>query len=141
MKLGTLLVIDGAVGVVFGIAFVLAPAQVLSAYGTTLGAAGLFMTRLFGAALIQIGALALLARNVADASAQRTIVLAYFIALVIGFVVALQGQLAGIANALGWSTVVLYLLLALGFGYSSLRSLGFREDTCDPWAGGAERFR
>lgn len=117
MKLGTLLVIDGVVGVVFGIAFVLVPAQVLSAYGTTLDAAGLFMTRLFGAALIQIGGLALLARNVADASAQRAIVLAYFIALVIGFVVALQGQLAGIANALGWSTVVIYLLLALGFGY------------------------
>jgi len=117
MKLGTLLVIDGVVGVAFGIAFVLAPAQLLSAYGTTLDAAGLFMARLFGAALIQIGGLALLARNVADASAQRAIVLAYFIALVIGFVVALQGQLAGISNALGWSTVVIYLLLALGFGY------------------------
>jgi len=123
MKLSTLLVIDGVVGVAFGIAFVLAPAQLLSAYGTTLDAAGLFMARLFGAALIQIGGLALLARNVADAGAQRAIVLAYLIALVIGFVVALQGQLAGISNALGWSTVVIYLLLALGFGYFQFAKL------------------
>ncbi len=123
MKLSTLLVIDGVVGVAFGIAFVLAPAQLLSAYGTTLDAAGLFMARLFGAALIQIGGLALLARNVADVGAQRAIVLAYLIALVIGFVVALQGQLAGISNALGWSTVVIYLLLALGFGYFQFAKL------------------
>ena len=123
MKLSTLLVIDGVVGIAFGIAFVLAPAQLLSAYGTTLDAAGLFMARLFGAALIQIGGLALLARNVADVGAQRAIVLAYLIALVIGFVVALQGQLAGISNALGWSTVVIYLLLALGFGYFQFAKL------------------
>jgi len=32
-------------------------------------------------------------------------------------VMAFIGQLAGIANALGWSTVAIYLLLALGFAY------------------------
>jgi hypothetical protein len=31
--------------------------------------------------------------------------------------VILIGQLAGIANALGWSSVAIYLLLALGFAY------------------------
>lgn len=34
---------------------------------------------------------------------------------VIGFVVILIGQLGGIANAIGWSSVAIYLLLALGF--------------------------
>jgi hypothetical protein len=36
---------------------------------------------------------------------------------VVGFVVILIGQLAGIPNTLGWSNVAIYLLLALGFGY------------------------
>jgi hypothetical protein len=35
----------------------------------------------------------------------------------IGFIVTLLGQLAGLANALGWSSVALYLLFGLGFAY------------------------
>jgi hypothetical protein len=35
----------------------------------------------------------------------------------IGFVVILIGQLAGIANAVGWSTVAIYLAFALAFAY------------------------
>jgi hypothetical protein len=40
-----------------------------------------------------------------------------FGAAVLGFVVALITQLGGGINALGWSTVIFYLLFALGFGY------------------------
>jgi hypothetical protein len=35
----------------------------------------------------------------------------------IGFVVGLIAQLRNVVNQVGWSTVVIYLLLALGFGY------------------------
>ena len=35
----------------------------------------------------------------------------------IGFIVALIGQLGAVVNNLGWSTVVIYLFLAVGFGY------------------------
>ena len=42
--------------------------------------------------------------------------LAYFLGIAIGFVVALLGQLSGMMNPLGWSTVAIYLLLALGYG-------------------------
>lgn len=40
-----------------------------------------------------------------------------FVYSAVGLVVALYSQLAGMVNALGWSTVVLFLLFALGFGY------------------------
>jgi hypothetical protein len=43
--------------------------------------------------------------------------LALFIADGVGFVLALVGQLGNVVNALGWLTVAIYLLLALGFGY------------------------
>jgi hypothetical protein len=41
---------------------------------------------------------------------------------VIGFFVALQGQMSGDVNALGWSTVVIYGLFALGFAYFQFTS-------------------
>jgi hypothetical protein len=35
----------------------------------------------------------------------------------VGFIVSLMGTLSGATNAMGWSAVVIYLLLALGFAY------------------------
>jgi len=118
MKLGTFMAIHAFVALVFGIGFVLAPASVLAPYGlVSMDAGAIFMSRLFGAALIQIGLLAWMARTVIDPAARRAVQRAYGGGLVVGFVVALTGQLAGVANALGWSTVAIYLLLALGYGY------------------------
>ena len=118
MKLGTFLAIHAFVALVFGIGFVLAPASVLAPYGmVSMDAGAIFMSRLFGAALIQVGLLAWMARTVIDPAARRAVQRAYGGGLVVGFVVALTGQLAGVANALGWSTVAIYLLLALGYGY------------------------
>jgi len=118
MKLGTFMAIHAFVALVFGIGFVLAPASVLAPYGmVSMDAGAIFMSRLFGAALIQVGLLAWMARTVIDPAARRAVQRAYGGGLVVGFVVALTGQLAGVANALGWSTVAIYLLLALGYGY------------------------
>jgi len=53
MKLGTFMAIHAFVAVVFGIGFVLAPASVLAPYGmVNMDAGAVFMSRLFGAALI-----------------------------------------------------------------------------------------
>jgi hypothetical protein len=58
------------------------------------------------------------ARNAARSEiALRALVLAITIGDTLGFVITLLAQLGGLANALGWVTVALYLLLALGFGY------------------------
>ncbi len=117
MKLSTLMVINTFVALLFGLAFVLVPGALLSLYGITLSLGGLVVARLFGAALIGYGMLTFLARNAEESKARRAIVLALFISDVVGFIVALQGQLSGAVNALGWSTVAIYLLLAMGFGY------------------------
>lgn len=57
------------------------------------------------------------ARDAGESKARQAIVIALFVGDVLGFIVALLGQLSGVVNALGWSTVALYLLLALGYGY------------------------
>ncbi|OGO46825.1 MAG: hypothetical protein A2W37_11280 [Chloroflexi bacterium RBG_16_63_12] len=117
MKLSTWLTIAAVVAVVFGLAFVLVTGPLLSFYGITLDKAGTLVAQLFGAALIGFAVLNWFARGVTDREARQAIVLANLASDTVGFVMALIGQLAGVANALGWSTVALYLLLALGFAY------------------------
>ena len=117
MKLSTMLIIYAAISAVFGLAFVFVPETSLALYGITLSPGGILIARLFGAALLEFALLSWLARNAGDSEARKAIILAMFIGEAIGFIVVLLGQLSGEVNALGWSTVAIYLLLALGFGY------------------------
>ena len=139
MKLKTLLVFNAIVALVYGIGLVLAPKIVLALHGIIPSSAGAVLTaatdavlaalalqliagamlagQFFGATLIGIGLLVWFARNVADAGAQRAIVLAQLIATVIGVIVAVLGTLSGVMNALGWLAAGIYLVLALGYGY------------------------
>ena len=117
MRLSNLLVVAAVLAAVFGVAFVVASGPLLAVYGITLDKAGTLVAQLFGALLIGFAVLNWFARNVTDPEARRAVVLGNLAGDVIGFVVILLGQLAGIANALGWSNVAIYLLLALGFAY------------------------
>ena len=117
MKLKTLMIINSVVAIVFGVLFVIVPAQAYSCYNITADEQLIYMGRLFGSALIGFGILTWIARNAADSDARKAILYALFAADCIGFVVALFGQISHVVNALGWSTVVIYLLLAFGFGY------------------------
>ncbi len=117
MKLSTLLTISAVVASVFGLAFVLVSGPLLSLYDITLNQAGTVVAQLFGAAIIGFAVLNWFSRNVEDSKARRAFVLGNLAADAVGFVMILLGQLAGVANALGWSSVAIYLLLALGFGY------------------------
>jgi hypothetical protein len=117
MKLSTLMVINAIVAAVFGIAFVVVPGQVFSLYGVAESAALKYTGQLFGSALVAFAVLTWTARNATESESRRAIVLALFTGDAIGFLVSLIGQLGNVVNSLGWSTVAIYLLLALGFGY------------------------
>ena len=118
MKLSSLMAIKAVVVVIFGVGFVLMPTTAMSFFGITLDPGGTFMTQLFGASFLLLGILLWFARNAPGSEvALRAIVLAVFIGDVIGFIITLMTQLAGLPNALGWLIVALYLLLAAGFGY------------------------
>ena len=120
MKIKTLMIITSIISIVFGVLFVIIPSQVHSLYGH--GAGDVmdnlnYMGQLFGTALIGIGLLTWTARNSADSEARQAIVFALFVSNGIGFVVTMIGQINNVVNVLGWSTVAIYFLLALGFGY------------------------
>jgi hypothetical protein len=117
MKLTTLMVVNTLVAAAFGVGFIVVPFQVTSAYGLESTPQLEYVTRLFGAALLAFAVLTWTARNATDSDTRRAILLALFVGDGVAFIVSLMGQLGGVVNALGWTTVVLYLVLALGFGY------------------------
>ncbi|MEW5989334.1 MAG: hypothetical protein AB1791_22125 [Chloroflexota bacterium] len=117
MKLSLFLLIAGILGLGFGIALVLMPAGLLALYGMTVDTAGQYVARLFGAALLDLGVLSLMARNAPDSPARQALIMAGVVGNLAGLIVTLLGQLAGVTNALGWSTVVIYLFLTAGFAY------------------------
>ena len=117
MKLGLLFTLNAVIAAAFGLGFVVVPAQLLETYGVTLTPGTTVVARLFGAALVGYGILTWQTRAVPASDALRAIVVALFVGDVLGCLLALQGMLTGAINALGWSTVVIYGLLAAGFGY------------------------
>lgn len=117
MKLNTMMTINALIAAVFGFAFVLIPWQVVMLYGLEPNPPLHYVGRLFGVALVTFAIMTWSARNSADSEARKAIILALFVGDALGFMVALIGQLGGVVNALGWSTVAIYLLLTIGFGY------------------------
>jgi hypothetical protein len=121
VRLNTLLLVAGLLALVFGLSFLLAPGAVLPVYGIQPDAATTLMSRFFGAALVHVGAVLYWVREVQEAAAQRGLVLAGVVGSALGLAVALMGQLSGVVNSMGWSTVAIYALLLLGYA-SHLRA-------------------
>jgi uncharacterized protein YjeT (DUF2065 family) len=117
MKLSTLMIANAVVAVLFGLGFILVPGQVLALYTTEASVSLDYVAQLFGTALFSFGVVTWAARNAPDSEARRAILLGLFLGDVVGCVVALIAQLGGVVSAMGWSTVVIYLVLAIGFGY------------------------
>jgi hypothetical protein len=117
MNLSLLLIINAVIAGVFGVAFLLVPDQIGSLYDVEVNEILTFVVRLLGAAFIEIAGVTWFARNADDSEARRAIVLALLIGNAVGFVVALIGMINNVVAAVGWGNVVIYLLLALGYGY------------------------
>ena len=121
MKFKTIFIIHAIVPLAYGICFELVPQLMLSIYGVTQGPGEILMGRYFGVALIGIGLVFWLARDVTDGKARRAIVLALLISNIIGVIVSVQGTLSGVMSAVGWSAVGIYVLMGLGVAYLFMR--------------------
>ncbi len=119
MTLRNFFTVTSVISFVFGLGFLFVTQQLVSLYGVTLNAGGVFVGQLYGAVLISFGVLDWSARLVSDSKGLQAVVLANLVALGLSFLIALSSQLTGVGgvNQLGWSTVVLFLLLTLGFAY------------------------
>jgi hypothetical protein len=116
MQLGTLLRLAGLLALAFGIGFLFAPARVLAMYGVAAEPTVVLMARFFGSALVQLGLVLYLIRDVSDPVTRRGVVIGSFLGSLAGFVVSLTAQFWGLMNSFGWSSVAIYGVLLLGYG-------------------------
>ena len=116
MRLRSLLLLAGVIALAFGLAFLLVPRPTLALYGVAANPEIVLVSRFFGAALVQLGLVLYLIRDVGDLRTQRGVVIGSFLGSVAGLVVALTGQFWDVVNEFGWSTVAIYGLLTLGYG-------------------------
>ena len=117
MSFKTLMLIKALICLVFAFLLLFFPGQLLGLMGASLGAAGLFTAREYGAALAGNLALTWYARNAGKSKARRAIILDLFVYDAIGFVVTLLNVISGVLNWLGWGIVVVYLFFTIGYGY------------------------
>ena len=115
MRFPTLLLIAALLSLGFGLSFLLVPGIALPLYGVDPTPTTTLRSRFFGAALFQWGVALYLVREVREPATQRGLVLAGVAGSAAGLAVALMGQLTGLVNAMGWSTVAIYGLLMLAF--------------------------
>ena len=126
MRFSTFFTILAIIGVLYALAFLIAPAEAAKNYSIHLDAGGVVVARLFAAALGALSVLSWLLRNQDPAgdvarSAMWASLLYNFVTLVVA-VIAIQ---QGVANSLGWSTVVLtaFILVGLFFFLSKKKAI------------------
>ena len=111
--------IAAIIAFVFALGFILMPIQLMGFYNMELNPSGTLIGQLFGASLLGFGVLNWLSRDLSEKGAKQAVLTANFAGDTVGFIFSLIGQLGGVPgiNALGWSTVLIYLVLAAGFAY------------------------
>ena len=117
MKLNQFFVFNAVLAVIIGVSAVLVPGPLMGLYGTSARPDINAEVQLLGTTLLAVGLVCWFARNVSDSAAQKALLRAFLIADGIGLVVVFINQLSGVYNAFGWSTVILYLVLCLGYAY------------------------
>jgi hypothetical protein len=120
MSLRRLFTINVVLAVFFGVTCTLTPRQLCNGYGLPLDAAGVWTTRLLGGSLLGLATLMWFGRRSASAETRRAIALALLIQDCVGLFASLAIQVGGTMALIGWSNVILYGLLVVGYGYYAL---------------------
>jgi hypothetical protein len=116
MNTRTVLTVAAVIAIIFALGLILMPAFMGTLYGTGTSPNQLLLARLFGSALLGFGLMNWVAKDL-DYATLRPILLGNLAADAVGLIVCVMGTLSGVMNSMGWTSVVLYLLLALGFAY------------------------
>ena len=117
MNFKNLMIIKTLVCLAFGILLLAIPDRLLSIFGATLSAGGMFTAREYGAALFGNLFLCWFAKSATESDARRAIIIALFVYDLIGFIVTAITVISRVLNPLGWLIVLVYLFFTLGFGY------------------------
>lgn len=116
MNTRTVLTTAAVIALIFAVGLLLMPAFMATLYGIGTSPSEVLLARFFGTGLLAIGLINWLAKDM-DYSTLRPILLGNLVADIVGLIVSVMGTVGGVMNSLGWLSVALYLLLALGFAY------------------------
>jgi hypothetical protein len=116
MNTRTILTVSAVVAFIFALGLILMPATMGSLYGTGTSPNQLLLARLFGSALLGFGLVNWLSKDMEYASL-RPLLAGNLVGDLVGLVVTVMGTLGGVMNSMGWLSVAIYLVLALGFAY------------------------
>jgi hypothetical protein len=117
MKLKQLFTINFFIAVFFGISCGIFPNYVLKLYSLEPTDASIWATRLVGGSILGFSTLMWYGRKAATVDSRRAIAIALVVQDIFGFIASMEIQLKGSVNLFGWSSPVLYGLLALGYAY------------------------
>jgi hypothetical protein len=117
MKLDSFLMLATIVAAVFGLAFLVAPAQLVAFYGVTLTPASEVIGRIAGSTILAFAIVFWAARNANGAEVLKAVMVAALVGNGLDFLILLHATATGLLNALGWIQVLINGLLAAGFGY------------------------
>ena len=117
MKLNSFLMLATVVAAVFGLAFLLAPSQLVAMYGVTLTPATEVIGRIAGSVILGFAIVFWGAREGNAAEALKAVMMAGLIANGLDALILLHATATGLLNGLGWLQVVINGGLAIGFWY------------------------
>ena len=116
MNRRTFLTIAALLALGYAAGLILIPAIINRTYGLGESDSEILLSRFFGVELLALGLITWLAKDLTGVSA-GPIITGSLIGNAVGAIVAILGTLSGVMNAAGWSAVVIYVFLTLGFAY------------------------
>jgi hypothetical protein len=117
MKLNSFLMLATIVAAVFGLAFLLAPSQLVAMYGVTLTPATEVIGRIAGSVILGFAIVFWGARNGSSAETFKAMMTAGLVANALDALILLHAIVTGLVNGLGWLQVLINGALAIGFWY------------------------
>jgi hypothetical protein len=117
VKLRHLFTVNLFIAIFFGLTCALFPVWMVDFYGLQSNPAAVWTTRLVGGSILGFATLMWFGRRAESAEARRAIALALLVQDLVGLAASTEVQCSRAINALGWSNLVLYGLLALGYAY------------------------
>ncbi len=117
VKLSYVFIYQTVVGLVFGIAALVAPLTLGDIYGASLDKTAQALAQYFGALSITIGLISWFLRDAPASSERLWVVRSLAIGALLGLIPDFVAITNSLVNSLGWLSLVLGILSTIGFGY------------------------
>jgi hypothetical protein len=111
------LTIASVVAVLYGLGFVLIPASMVALYGGPMEPHVILNVQFFGSALLALGVISWFAKDFREWDAVRGVLIGIVVTDIVGGLLSIWATITGVLNGLGWSSVIVYVLLLLGALY------------------------